>query len=127
MNLWDSFKYYKKYNHSYDLISFPSTKKVVEMIHKANGIAILAHPGRVIKYKSLDEFEQILRKVVIQNNLNGIECYYPSHTKEVTNICLKVCHELNLMITCGSDCHGTFENTKIGELNVTKEMINLGD
>lgn len=59
------------------------------------------------------------------HHLDGIECFYPSHTNSITSICLQYCMEKNLLITCGSDYHGNFEKTMIGELNVSEELLNL--
>ena len=85
----------------------------------------MAHPGKVIKYKTLDEFESMLRKTVLENSIDGIECYYPSHTKEITEICLRVCKDYDLMITCGCDCHGTFQKTNIGEMKKTLKDLKI--
>ena len=123
-DIFDSFKYYSQYNHNYACVEFPSLDEVCDLIHKANGKAILAHPGKVIPYKTIDDFDNFIRKVM-RHNLDGIECYYPSHSVDITNVCLRYCEENDLIITCGSDCHGRFENTEIGELEVTEEMVNL--
>ena len=117
------FKLYSKYDHSNHDVNYPSVSKVVSMIHQANGFAIVAHPGKVIKYKTVDEFESTLRKVVVESKIDGIECYYPTHSKEITECCLHVCENYNLMVTCGSDCHGTFQKTAIGELNITLKDV----
>ena len=63
----------------------------------------------------------------IDLGIDGIECYYPSHTEAITNMCLEICEDRNLLITCGSDCHGEFEDTEIGEMNIPIENLKLGD
>ncbi|WP_310602107.1 PHP domain-containing protein [Anaerosporobacter sp.] len=112
--LQEGFNIYQNYNHSYTCVDFPTLSEITKVIHLAGGKAVLAHPGRVIKYKDLVEFELEIR-LLLTKELDGIECYYPSHSKEVTDICLKICKEKNLIITGGSDCHGEFEDTTIGE------------
>ena len=56
-----------------------------------------------------------------------MECYYPTHTKEITKICLDICKDRGLLITAGSDCHGDFGNAKIGEMNIPVTNLYLGD
>ena len=124
-DLNDYFRLYAKYNYSNHEVNYPSVYEVVSQIHKANGYAVLAHPGKVIKYKTYDEFESMLRKTVLENPIDGIECYYPSHNKEITEICLRVCRDYDLMITCGCDCHGTFQKTNIGEMKKTLKDLKI--
>lgn len=123
-NIWDSFNFYSKYHHNYTCVDFPTLDVVCDYIHRVGGKAVLAHPGKVIPYKSYDYFENFIRKMMI-HHLDGIECFYPSHTNSITSICLQYCMEKNLLITCGSDYHGNFEKTMIGELNVSEELLNL--
>lgn len=122
--LFDGYQFYAKYGPLYTTANFPNIQESIEQIHKANGIAILAHPGRVLKNLSLQEFETEVRRIV-DLGIDGIECYYPTHSKEIIVICKKICKEYNLFITAGSDCHGTFENTVIGENNTEIGDINF--
>lgn len=114
-NLNDGFSVYAEYDHTYTCVNFPDIKTVCRWIHEARGHAILAHPGKVIKYAAVTEFEQQLRGL-LDLSLDGIECYYPSHTKQIEEICLRICRERGLIVTSGSDCHGTFQDTSIGQL-----------
>lgn len=125
-NLFGGFSLYAKYKHSYDCVQFPSIELACKHIHDAGGKAILAHPGKVIKETNIDSFNnEVLR--IINLGIDGIECYYPLHTKEITSACIEICEDRDLLITCGSDCHGEFEDTKIGEMNIPIEKLNLGD
>ena len=124
-SLFGGYLLYAQYNHSYTCVNFPGISELCQWIHKAGGKAILAHPGKVIKENSSSLFHNKLIKI-IELGVDGIECYYPSHSQEITNICLNICKERNLIITSGSDCHGTFENTLIGQMNTTVEQVDLG-
>jgi hypothetical protein len=53
---------------------------------------------------------------IINLGIDGIECYYPSHTEDITNVCLEICEDRNLFITCGLDCHGEFQDAEIGKV-----------
>lgn len=118
---------YRKYNHSYTCVKFPTINEICDSIHEAKGKAILAHPAKVIKTRNLSDFVNMVEKLMLETKLDGIECYYPSHSKEVTDICLQLCNQYGLIVTCGSDCHGTFEHTTIGELDVYEDQLNLKD
>lgn len=123
-NLIDGFYFYKKYNQSYTCVDFPNIKTLCQWIHEVGGIAILAHPGKVIKIADIGDFRDSLLQL-IKFGIDGIECYYPSHTKEVTSMCLSICEQNRLITTSGSDCHGKFEKTYIGQLCTNIEEVNL--
>jgi len=121
----DGFYFYRKYNHSYTCVDFPNIKTLCCWIHEAGGIAVLAHPGKVINTGDIENFKNSLLNL-IKLGIDGIECYYPSHTKEVTSMCLSVCEQLGIIITSCSDCHGSFEETYIGQLYTNIEEVYIG-
>jgi len=99
---------------------------ICSIIKKANGVPVFAHPGDLYKNNS-DMFIKFLNDVK-QRGIEGIECYYPSHSKDVTNICVDFCKKNDLRITCGCDCHGDFDKSEgftIGALNISSEMLDL--
>jgi predicted metal-dependent phosphoesterase TrpH len=125
-SLMEGCKYYTKYDCSYDCVDFPSVKTVCQYIHDAGGRAVLAHPGVVIKETDITVFQNKLESL-IDLGLDGIECYYPVHTTEITMACLSICEKRNLLVTAGSDFHGSFGDADIGEMKVPIEKIRLGD
>jgi hypothetical protein len=121
----EGFAFYPRYGCSYDCVDFSSVQIVCENIHRAGGIAILAHPGVSVKEPELAVFtKEVIR--LISYGADGIECYYPTHTKEITRVCLEICKERGLCITSGSDCHGNFGTAKIGEPGTPISLIHLG-
>lgn len=120
----DALKFYDAYQCPYSIVDFPPVQTVCEQIHKAGGYAVLAHPGEVIKQGYTDAFRKELERL-LPLGIDGIECYYPTHTKEITEECLRVCRGSDLIITAGSDCHGSFGKTSIGEIHIAVEQINL--
>lgn len=122
----EGFAYYDKYQCYYDCVDFPSIGKVCEIIHKAGGKAVLAHPGVSIQEKDMELFRNKLIKL-LNYGLDGIECYYVTHTEQITKLCLDICNERNLLITAGSDCHGEFGSARIGDINIPISKIRLGD
>ncbi|MDR2902464.1 MAG: PHP domain-containing protein [Lactobacillales bacterium] len=90
--------YLKKYKSDF--------QEVVDLIHKAGGIAILAHPYRM-RLKDEKSFN-IIQK--LQNTgIDGIECYHSGQSLEQTGFYLKIAKNLGLKITGGSDFHGDFK------------------
>lgn len=124
--LKDALVYYEQYECPFSIVDFPSIPEAANEIRKAGGYAVLAHPGVTIQYSSTEAFTAELEKL-IDLGLDGVECYYPSHTEEITAEALKICRGRGLLITAGSDCHGAFGRTQIGEMNITADKLELRD
>jgi Predicted metal-dependent phosphoesterases (PHP family) len=120
-NPWDSMNVYKRYNHDNTCVDFLSIQQVCKAIHAAGGKAILAHPGKVLKC-DVKEYEEVFEYLISQG-IDGIECYYPTHTLEITEKCLEICKKHDLLITSGSDCHGDFSDTLIGQMQTPVEWV----
>ncbi len=122
--LFEGYKFYGIYGPLYTTAKFPNIEETCKSIHKAGGKAIVAHPGRVLKKLNIVEFEKEVRRIIALG-LDGIECYYPTHSKEIIEKCKELCNEYKLFSTAGSDCHGEFEDTVIGENNIENGEINI--
>ncbi len=125
-SLREGFAIYNRYGITNDSGDYPSTGEVIRQIHRAGGKAILAHPGVSVREEDMDRFQLRLLELIDQG-FDGIECYYPTHTKEITQLCLALCRARGLLITTGSDCHGTFGYSEVGELKITLDQLELGD
>ncbi len=115
-SLGEGFGWYARYGHTNACVPFPSIAQVARAVHGAGGMAVLAHPGKVIPTGGLAFFRRRVEEA-LDMGLDGIECHYPSHGPAVTGICLDLCRERGLLVTCGSDCHGAFEKTRIGQMD----------
>jgi hypothetical protein len=88
------------------IFSRRNIKKLIQAIHQAGGIAVLAHPACCWAI-SLDGF---VRKL-ISYGLDGIEAYYPyaRHRKIIkfhsSKTAKKLADKYNLIKTGGTDCH----------------------
>ena len=103
----------------------PSIKEIVKLIHENDGIAFLAHP---YQYKFTDT-ENFLDKLYNEIALDGVECFYTTFGEEQTNYLLDFVKKRNLLISGGSDYHGTNkENHNLGvgrgNLKISKDIIN---
>ena len=102
---------------------FKDPETIINTIKKAQGISFLAHPNAYFHGISLPT-EQL--KKWIDFGICGIECYssYPGILKAEDYV--SFCKRNNLLISGGSDCHGTFIDTKLGNPKITLDMLNLG-
>ncbi len=87
---------------AHSLIGRPSPKEAIDCIHACGGIAVIAHPGRIIL--PFAEKENVLRRLV-KEGLDGIECSYTTHTSKETEYFTRLSKELGVWITGGSDTH----------------------
>ena len=78
--------------------------EAIRIILGAEGIPVLAHPGLLnLKNKSdLDALIVNLKAIGIQ----GIEAYYPKHTRPKMKDYLEIADRHNLLVTGGTDFHG---------------------
>lgn len=95
---------------------------LIKVAHKAGGKCFLAHaylygfnmPGHL--------------NLLTQKGIDGIECYYPTYSKEQINYLVTYCIKNNLYKSVGSDFHGTDRANKLGtglnnNLCKTKDVI----
>lgn len=75
-------------------------REACEIIHRAGGLAVVAHPG------FHEDPEGMVRNLARTGRLDGVECYYAEHSPEQTARYLGLCRELDLASTGGSDFHG---------------------
>lgn len=81
-------------------------QECLELITKSGGIPVLAHP-KTLELSSKDFL--ILVKEMISCGLKGIEVYHSTHTKEEVEFYLSVAKEFDLLISGGSDFHGSIK------------------
>ena len=104
--------------------SAPLADDIIDIIHKAGGKAFLAHP---FQYK-FEDTEIFLEKLYSKTNLDGIECFYTTFSKEKINYILNFAKEKNILISGGSDYHGlNKQNYNLGigsgNLNIDKNIL----
>lgn len=96
---------------------------IINLIHAANGLAILAHP-KIIKN---DEYV----KELLELPFDGVEIYYSKNTDEETAKYHKMATERKLLMTGGSDYHGRHGKSDdkkkpplgVGEFKIQSENI----
>ncbi len=84
---------------------WPTAAQAIELIRAAGGVAVIAHPYWDISEPR--EVEDLIRSL----GADGVETFYPSHSKEQTQHLLELCDELDLIPTASSDYHGPTHKT----------------
>ena len=77
--------------------------EAIDLIHKSGGIAILAHPNRILDINK-DSLPKFIKKLK-DYGIDGIEVYQSAQTDNYTDFIMKLAIENNLLISGGSDYH----------------------
>lgn len=119
----------------------PATaERTIAAIHKAGGLAVLAHPfARGTSLRKIDSDpagQEVLLKELIAIGVDGIECYQSEYGPDDTALALSLAEKYGLLVSAGSDWHGavcdvkwdvkaikTFYPEHIGGLGVTTEKV----
>jgi predicted metal-dependent phosphoesterase TrpH len=81
----------------------PSVPDSIAAIHDAGGVAVWAHPFWDVSdppavLATIDRFREY--------GIDGVECFYATHSREQTELLADLCAELNLLSTGSADFHG---------------------
>lgn len=82
-------------------------KEVIDAVHKAGGLIVIAHPYQITWENKISEEEA--KKVweeLVKLGADGMECFYSSYTLNDAKKLINFANEHNLLITMGSDFHG---------------------
>jgi predicted metal-dependent phosphoesterase TrpH len=78
--------------------------QVIEQIHLAGGIAVLAHPTAITRQHPW--FKPRHLAMLVEMGLDGIEIYHPHLNDHARTYFLKMARHFDLVISGGSDEHG---------------------
>ena len=103
-----------------------SCKEALHAVHEAGGLAVLAHPGLIEPENG--KIAEPLIKELASLGLDGIEVYYPEHSKQQTKHLAGLAERLDLLATGGTDFHGSFKKeiglgTGYGRLDVPAPLF----
>ena len=101
---------------SYD---YPDVREVVNTIHDAGGVAVMAHP---FQYGGSYE---LLEELAEKGMIDGVECQHPRGTTEQNERSAQIADFYGLIRTGGTDFHGarTSHPNPIGTCITTEENI----
>ncbi len=80
-------------------------RDAIALLHAAGGLAVMAHPGLVPL--GADALAQRIEWLAQETGMDGLEAYYSQHGPAQTDRFLSLAHQNNLLVTGGSDFHGT--------------------
>lgn len=93
-----------------------SPEETIDVIHRAKGFAVIAHPHLIERKKVVD--------ALLGMNFDGIECHYSLFQPTENQRWLDVAQRKNWLVTGGSDFHGSVKpNIKLGCAWVGKEYF----
>jgi hypothetical protein len=89
-------------------------EKAIDLIHRAGGVAVLAHPGHWTS-------ERIIWRLV-ERGLDGIEIIHPSHQDFLIDYYQHIADRHTLLMTGGSDYHGhrSGDDKNLGRCGLSK-------
>lgn len=100
---------------SNETMSNPEVHFVLELIHSAGGLAVMAHP------RVFDNFE-LIEELAKEGKLDGVEVWHQSLKQGDEKTLLDLCNKYNLIATGGSDFHGFYNHYAISiGYNLTPE------
>lgn len=89
--------------------AYPNYTNTINLIHSCVGKVFIPH---IFQYG--DYSKSILDELLKTGEIDGIECYYPTFTFENTKYLLDICSSRNLLVSGGSDYHGTNKKNQLG-------------
>ncbi len=102
----EAFENYLGYESPAYVPKFKMTvKEAIDMIKKAGGIPVLAHPGLSVQPDKVVDY--------VKFGLLGIEVWHPEHDEKTIALYIEIAEKYGLVKTGGSDYHG--ENRRGGK------------
>jgi transcription antitermination factor NusB len=91
-------------------------REAIELIVSSDGIPVLSHPGATKR-------DTLIPKMV-EYGLQGIEVYCPTHQPEDVKRYKRLAKKYDLLITGGSDCHGTRKpDIALGSIRIEDSLV----
>ncbi len=97
---------------------YPDVNFVIDLIHTAKGVAVMAHPAQ---YDNLELLEELAKK----GKIDGVEVGHYSADEDYRSKLRDVAERYDLIQTGGSDFHGLYNSvpTHLGSETTTKENL----
>ena len=93
-----------------------SSQEAMELLLKAGGVPVMAHPGIINKDEYIPE--------LFKYGLKGIEVYHTDHNASTVKHYEELVGQYGLIATGGSDCHGMGKGKAlIGTVRVPYELV----
>jgi len=90
-------------------------ESVLKIIHDADGIAVIAHPGKLTNGSFVYEF--------IEMGVDGLEVWHPDHYQSEVETFIDLAQKNGLYMTAGSDYHGDNERNNFFDMVPATEVV----
>ncbi|MBR0112296.1 MAG: PHP domain-containing protein, partial [Clostridia bacterium] len=99
------------------IAKYPEPSEIVNAIHEAGGIAVLAHPGSRNSFELLDE--------LIKIGLDGVEVWHPGNTEEQQKELLKIAKAKGLLTIGGTEFRGMYSESAlcVGDIVTPEDSV----
>lgn len=102
-----------------------SLPEAIDLIHRANGVAVLAHPSYVMSKQGLGHLALMIDRLRWEG-LDGIEASFPNITPKLRKFLKRISKHHHLIMTGGSDWHGypmsELDDSTFGIAGATQEQ-----
>jgi hypothetical protein len=98
-------RFLKKGAPAYAPKSILAPHEAIDAVHRAGGLAVLAHPIS-LACETATQLDEMVGRMALEG-LDGMECYYSEHSRDFTRTCLAIALKYGLVATGGSDYHGS--------------------
>jgi predicted metal-dependent phosphoesterase TrpH len=92
-----------------------SPAEAIALIHDADGVSVLAHPGSQMPDSVIERLHA--------SGLRGLEVWHPQHGGATVRRYQALAQRLGLLETGGSDFHGEHRSLDLGELPVPVSVL----
>lgn len=107
---------------AYVPVQYISAARAIGIIHAANGLAVLAHPGANVGT------DENLAEMVLSLPLDGIEVFSSYHDEKTTVFYQALAKKHGFLLTGGSDFHGRIKpDIRLGNINYYGKELEIRD
>lgn len=99
----------------------PNVLEVIEAVKHAGGVVVIAHPADPSRNRVLLSDAQITSFAAA--GLDGLEVYHRGNSKDQRQRLLALAQKCDLLVTGGSDWHGSGKPNCLGEETTSREVV----
>lgn len=107
-------KYFGVGRPAYITITFTPPETVIRAIKAAGGVPVLAHPGLYAEDNTKLMTKPSFQQAILGWGFEGLEAITTYHSPEETALYRNFCQKHGLLVTGGSDYHGSFAGRHLG-------------
>lgn len=99
----------------------PNVREVIEAVKHAGGVVVIAHPADPQRNRVLLSDAQIISFAAA--GLDGLEVYHRGNSKDQRQRLLALAQKCDLLVTGGSDWHGSGKPNCLGEETTNSDVV----